>query len=211
MSAPARQDFESEAVLVAEQLLDQPAHLVGMSYGAIVAMYAAAQRPYTVSSLTVIEPPSTSVARGVASVDAFGVAVRAILREIDADPEETLQRFLHCVGADTVVGEPIPPALINGTRQLLGARPPDEAQPPLEELANAPFPTLVISGGHMQANEVICDVIAERVGATRAVVPGKGHLVPETGQQFNDLLDDFFRTAQAQTAARLNRRETQER
>jgi pimeloyl-ACP methyl ester carboxylesterase len=30
-------DFEPEARLVAEQLLDEPAHLVGLSYGAIVA------------------------------------------------------------------------------------------------------------------------------------------------------------------------------
>ena len=40
-SPPARQDFEPEAALVADQLLDQPSHLVGHSYGGIVSMYAA--------------------------------------------------------------------------------------------------------------------------------------------------------------------------
>ncbi|WP_204081221.1 alpha/beta fold hydrolase [Mycobacterium riyadhense] len=194
-SPPARQDFESEAALLAEQLLDEPAHLVGMSYGAIVAMYAAARRVNTVSSLAVIEPPATAVARGVAAVDAYGAAVREILGEIDADPEDALHRFLRCVGAWTVVSDPTPPVLIKGIRQLLGARPPDEAQPPLQELANAQFPTLVVSGGHMQANEVICDTIAERIGAARAIVRGKGHLVPETGQPFNDVLDEFMRNA----------------
>ncbi|MFK0250495.1 alpha/beta fold hydrolase [Amycolatopsis azurea] len=36
------QDFEVDAGLIAEQVLDEPAHLVGLSYGAIVAMLAAA-------------------------------------------------------------------------------------------------------------------------------------------------------------------------
>jgi pimeloyl-ACP methyl ester carboxylesterase len=40
-SPDVRQDFESEAHLIADQLLDEPAHLVGYSYGAIVAMLAA--------------------------------------------------------------------------------------------------------------------------------------------------------------------------
>ncbi|WP_409495610.1 alpha/beta fold hydrolase [Amycolatopsis sp. cmx-11-12] len=35
-------DFEVDAGLIAEQLLDEPAHLVGLSYGAIVAMFTAA-------------------------------------------------------------------------------------------------------------------------------------------------------------------------
>lgn len=68
-----RSDFESEARLIADQLLDEPAHLVGLSYGAIVAMYAAALRPDMVRSLTVIEPPSSAVAAGVPSADTFEI------------------------------------------------------------------------------------------------------------------------------------------
>ncbi|EMD21732.1 alpha/beta fold hydrolase [Amycolatopsis azurea] len=36
--------------LIAELVLDEPAHLVGLSYGAIVALLAAARRPETVRS-----------------------------------------------------------------------------------------------------------------------------------------------------------------
>ena len=52
-----RNDFEVEAPMFAE-LLGDGAHLVGHSYGAVIALLAAAQRPEAVHSLTVSEPGS---------------------------------------------------------------------------------------------------------------------------------------------------------
>src|SRR3954449_2176634 len=49
-----RNDFELEAPMFAE-LLGHGAHLVGHSYGAVIALLAAAERPETVRSLTVSE------------------------------------------------------------------------------------------------------------------------------------------------------------
>ncbi|MEZ0115755.1 pimeloyl-ACP methyl ester carboxylesterase [Catenulispora sp. EB89] len=194
-SPPARQDFESESVLVAHQLLDRPVHVVGMSYGAIVAMYAAALRPDNVRSLTLVEPPCTAVAAGVPAVDAYGEEVRRVLELRDATDADALREFLAVVGAPAEVSEPIPPSLRKGLRQLLGARPPDEAEPPLAQLRAAPFHTLVVSGGHLEANEIICDVIAAETAGSRAVCPGAGHLIPDTGKPFNDLLERHFRAA----------------
>ena len=51
------EDFEVDAGDVAE-LLTEPMHLVGHSYGGVVALLAAAQRPGMVRSLTVNEPPA---------------------------------------------------------------------------------------------------------------------------------------------------------
>ena len=56
-----RGDFELEAPLFAE-LLGEGAHLVGHSYGAVIALLAAAQRPEAVRSLTVSEPGALRLA-----------------------------------------------------------------------------------------------------------------------------------------------------
>jgi len=183
-----RSDFEQEAMLVATQLLDRPRHLVGMSYGGIMALYAAAIRPENVLSLTVIEPPCTGVARGVSEVDDYGVAVRELVENTDRTPVETLQRFYAVAGVFQPVDEPLPPVLQQGVRQLAVTRPPDEATPPWDVLRAAPFRVLAVSGGHLPANEIICDAIAERTDGTRAVCPGAGHLVPDTGKPFNEIL-----------------------
>src|SRR5262249_59186088 len=63
-----RGDFEAEAPLIA-QLLGEGAHLVGHSYGAVIALFAAALRPHAVRSLTVSEPGCLRVAAGDPAVD----------------------------------------------------------------------------------------------------------------------------------------------
>ena len=193
-SPAARTDFEPEAGLIAEQLLDEPAHLVGLSYGAIVSMYAAARRSENVRSLTIVEPPCSGVVKGNPVVDKFGADVRAILELTDVGPAEALRRFFRVAGVQEEVVEPVPEVLLRGINQLFGARPPDEAQPPLSELAAASFPIMVVSGGHSEANEIICDTIAEATRARRETVTGAGHLVPDTGTPFNTLLETFLTT-----------------
>jgi pimeloyl-ACP methyl ester carboxylesterase len=193
-SPPARQDFETEATLIADQLLGDQVHLVGLSYGGIVAMLAAVQRPARVRSLTVIEPPATGVARGIPVVDAHGADVRSILASND-EPTAMLRRFFQVNGVPYEVSDPLPEPLAKGVRQLRNARPPDEAELPLRELRDAPFPMLVVSGGHLEPYEIICDTIAGAAGGERAVCPGKGHVVPDTGAPFNALLEDFLHRA----------------
>jgi hypothetical protein len=60
----------------------------------------------------------------------------------------------------------------------MAERPPWEAQIPVEELAAASFPKLVVSGGHSAAFDAVCDVLEEGLGAERAVLPGAGHSLP---------------------------------
>jgi hypothetical protein len=89
----------------------------------------------------------------------------------------------------------VPDVLVRGITQLASTRPPDEARLPLAELGAAPFPIMVVSGGHSEANEIICDTIAEATGARREVLPGAGHLVPDLGAPFNSLLSEFITRA----------------
>ena len=87
---------------------------------------------------------------------------------------------------------PLPPALEQGARTLVVERGPWEADIPLDELADAPFPTLVVSGAHHAGFDAICDVLEERLGAERVVLPGAGHN-PQRVPGFNEVLEDFLR------------------
>jgi len=71
-------------------LLDEvgPAHLVGQSYGAVVALLAAGLRPRLVRSLVAIEPPAFEVAQGDPDADATTASLKPVFRraaEMTAD------------------------------------------------------------------------------------------------------------------------------
>ena len=56
-------DFEVDAQDIVD-LLENPTHLVGHSYGAVACLVAAAMQPQKILSLTVIEPPAFGLVRG---------------------------------------------------------------------------------------------------------------------------------------------------
>jgi hypothetical protein len=76
-------------------------------------------------------------------------------------------------------------------------RRPYDIELPVNQLERAPFPILVISGGHSDAFELLNDRIAEAIAAQRAVVAGAGHEVQMTGAPFNEVLDAFCSGAEA--------------
>jgi pimeloyl-ACP methyl ester carboxylesterase len=185
-------DFEDEAAWL-ERFVEPGTHLVGHSYGGVIALFAAARYAERVRSLTVIEPPCLGVARGNPVVDEYERGSERLWRET-ADPAAFLRAFLEGVGAPVPPGE-FSPALLQGARTLIVERHPWEAVVPLEELAAAPFPKLVVSGAHSEAFDIVCDVLAERVGGERAILPGAGHSVQRLGEPFNALLAAFVERA----------------
>lgn len=192
----ARVDFEEHAVLVAEELGDG-AHLVGHSYGGVVSLLAAALQPGAVRSLTVIEPPATRVARGNPVADAFTrLGVEWWATGPRDDPEAFLRGFLGYVGSAFDPPSPLPPELEQGARALIAERGPWEAEIPLDALAAAPFPKLVVSGGHHAAFDAVCDVLVERLDAEHRVLPGFGHAA-QRHPDFNEVLADFVARAAA--------------
>jgi len=182
-------DFEQQADEVAAELHEGD-HLVGHSYGGVVSLLAAARRP-VLASLAVGEPPCFGVARGNPAVEEFLARFESFEA---AGPREYLEFFLPLVGSEIRLADPLPPALEQGARAAMAERTPDEAVIPLDELAAAPFPKLVISGAHSPAFDAVCDVLEERLPARRAVVPGAGHSLPRA-PGYNDALVSFVEAA----------------
>src|SRR3954470_20064497 len=188
-----RNDFEVEAPMFAE-LLGDGAHLVGHSYGAVIALLAAAQRPEAVRSLTVSEPGSLRLAAGDPDVDQVIAHGEELYRHArDMEPRDFLLMFRSGLHSAHETPPDLPEWLERGARHVMHERPPWEADIPLDALAAARFPKLVISGGHSPAFEAICDVLAERTGAERALITGRGHTIPATGEAYNACLREFLR------------------
>jgi hypothetical protein len=111
----------------------------------------------------------------------------------DLPPREFLLAFRGGVGSAHPTPDPLPEELLRGVRLLQRERPPWEADPPLQRLREASFPKLVISGGHSLVFEAVCDAVAERIGAQREVIPGRGHTIPATGEPYNACLAAFLK------------------
>jgi pimeloyl-ACP methyl ester carboxylesterase len=195
-SAPLeRGDFEREAPLIAA-LMDGGAHLVGHSYGAVIALEAAALDPDNVRSLVVSEPGCLRVAANdplVATTIAGGELLYARANELE--PLDFLRAFRGGVGSTHETPEHLEGELLRGARLAMDERPPWESEPPLAELRAARFPKLVISGGHSEVFETVCDVVARELGARRATICGRGHTIPATGAPYNELVRDFIASA----------------
>lgn len=190
--ALARGDFESEAPLFAE-LLGEGAHLVGHSYGAVIALYAAALRPHAVLSLTISEPGCLQVAAGDPRVDAqIEVGEHLFRLAPTMQPLEFLRAFRGGVGSSHETPAELSGELLQGAQLLMRERPPWESEPPLEALRAASFPKLVISGGHSPVFEAVCETVAARLGAQRAVIAGRGHTIPAVGAAYNERLQRFL-------------------
>jgi pimeloyl-ACP methyl ester carboxylesterase len=190
-----RVDFEDEAVWL-EQFLEAGTHVVGHSYGGVISLLAAARRPALLRSLTLIEPPAFGIARGVPAADEITGQIEEHWTRGPRDPGEFLRGFFGLVGTSTPPGN-FTPDLLQGARTLMVERSPAEAVIPLDELAATSFPKLVVSGGHSAAFEAVCDVLEERLGAERAVLPGAGHSVQRLGEPLNELLTSFVERADA--------------
>jgi pimeloyl-ACP methyl ester carboxylesterase len=191
-----RGDFELEAPLIAE-LLGTGAHLVGHSYGAVIALLAAAERPQAVRSLVVSEPGSLRVAAGDPEVDAMLAHGEQLYREGHAmPPADFLRLFRAGVHSAHETPDVLPDWLEHGAQLVARERPPWEAEIPLDELAAASFPKLVISGGHSAAFERVCDVLADGIGAERKVITGRDHTIPSVGAAYNTCVHEFLMRAE---------------
>lgn len=189
------EDFAVDADDVAEVLSEQPSHLVGHSYGGVVSLLAAAKVPESVRSLTVFEPPAFGLVASDPVVQRFVAGVKELLAT-DPAPEAFLPQFIALVGGDASrLPTPIPPPFVRAARVQMRGRWPWDAEIPLDELRDTPFPKLVVSGGHSPLFDAVCDVLEERLPARREVHRGAGHSIPTVGDAVNRSLSTFWEAA----------------
>ncbi len=185
-----RIDFDQQADELAE-FVEPGTHLVGHSYGGVIALVMAGRIGDRLRSLTVAEPPAFGLVRGNPAAEAI-ISDLERLGEAGGDPRSQLVAFMRTVGATTEVPDPLPP----GGEQLVQAgnaqRPPWEARFDFAAIRAAGMPVLVITGGHSDAFEAVGDVTERELGAERAVLPGRGHSVQRVGQAFNERLATFI-------------------
>jgi pimeloyl-ACP methyl ester carboxylesterase len=187
------EDFLRDAEDIAA-LMGTGAHLVGHSYGGLGVLLAAARRPEATLSLALLEPGTFALGQHQPAGRALVDQVRRMWDQ-DIPDEPWVTGFLKAVGSDP---DEFPPDFLAAALPLVPVfrrgRPLWYPDLPLEELAAAPFPKLVVSGGHSTGFDAICDDLAERIGASRAVVPGAGHEIQFAGTPINDALLGLWRT-----------------
>ena len=188
------------------QELNLPAaHLVGHSYGAMVALRTAIDRPELVRSLVLGEPVVETIISGTARGDSLTADFRdqfdvALAHYRAGDPEATVRQFLKSVlGSDEVYGL-VPQEVRDGWHQNLIegiciAKTGDFNSLAREELAAIEIPSLVITG------EYSPDLMRTVSDSLRAVLPrselrelprASHGLQGENPAEFNRLVLDFW-------------------
>lgn len=181
--------------------LDEPAHLVGHSYGGAVALHIARTRPELLRSLTLIEPSAFHLLRGGDEIDA------AALREIsevatEANAALAGGEYLRAFGrfVDYWSG-PGSWAAMPAERRVAFA--PQLAKvaldfhallnepAELEDMQHIATPTLLVQGGCTKLpSRCVCKRLRDALPATQfKVVQGAGHMLPLTHRdQVNPLI-----------------------
>lgn len=195
-----REDFEVDADDLLE-ILPVGAHLVGVSYGTLGSLIAAAEDPERLASLTLVECPAFSMAPGdAAAVEAMNRA-DALRADKGLSDAAYFDRFLDIIGAPGGFTDPLPAPFDTTVPILRNHRVAWDYDMPLDRIASARVATLVITSGEHGAFEAVGDHLAAVLDARRERIGGHGHLVPLAATQFNAVLDDFFTSTEQERLA----------
>lgn len=182
-------DVERTAALL--DGLGGPVHLVGHSYGGMVALLVARRCPGKVLTLTVFEPVALGVLHTTPDPEGLADLDRLAIDPVFSDPAQAgtdpwLQRFVEYwsgPGAWDAMGErgrasfrAAGAAMAQGVQALMGDR------TTVREHAQVTVPTLVISGERSPvAARRVAALLAQGMPDARLVtVEGAGHMAPLT-------------------------------
>ncbi|HMT44505.1 MAG TPA: alpha/beta hydrolase [Chakrabartia sp.] len=188
-------DAHADGEWVAE-LLGDGAHLVGHSFGGLVALAATHKRPEAVRSLTLIEPALLKVAAHKPAVRKmlFGMAKAFIL------PYSAETKAIKIM---KILGIPDEFALAKDDLKSLGSSLKKADLPPRKQMNDwlahvraRQIPCLVVSGSSA-GFQAVGEVSAEKAGGRHTISPIDHHFPQWNGAPFNALLTDFWTQADA--------------
>ena len=187
-------DAAADGVWVAE-LLGTRAHLVGHSFGGLVAVAAAARRPAAVTSLTLIEPALFGVATKAPAVrkQLVKMAATMILPFSPKTRATRMMRYLGIPGVFALTDDD----LTSFGRSLKRGKIPAKAtlEGWLEAIRDAAIPALVVSSGSNAAFTAMGEIVAARLGGRHVVVPIGHHFPQWNDAVFNPLVTQFWTEA----------------
>ncbi|HET6828337.1 MAG TPA: alpha/beta fold hydrolase [Ramlibacter sp.] len=203
-----------EAALVGALVdtLDEPAHIVGHSYGAATALHLARARAGQLRSLTLIEPVAFHLLRGGDDGDtlalnefaAVGHAMQQARR--GGDPEGALGHFVdywHGPGTWASMGPDKRAAMLSGPPVLDLQFPALISDPArLADFSRMDAPTLLVQGTRTTlAARRLCQRLAQAWPLARVeLVGGAGHMSPLTHRDQVNALVTAHLLASADTA-----------
>lgn len=176
--------------MIAAELIDGRADIVGHSYGATVALRLALDLPHRVRSLTLIEPPLFALAKGTrawhehtAAMDGFDIALAA------GDTARAARIFQAAMNAETpweTLSDETRDALvrqigrIGEERDVTTEDAPGLTAPGRLEAITQPVQLIEGSASPAIINRVHDALAARMPQAQRVVVMGAGHMSPLT-------------------------------
>jgi pimeloyl-ACP methyl ester carboxylesterase len=200
------EDADDLAALI--EVLDlAPAHVAGNSFGAVVALRAAARHPHVFRSLIAHEPPLFSLLAGTASEPALaevGRRVSAIVTELERPDDEAAARLFVDTMAfgpgaweSQLTAEMRELFVANAPTFLDECRDPDALRMDFDPLAGFDKPTLLSSRSEARPFfGAVADTIASRIPASdRITLAGADH-VPHisTPDRYAELVTGFVKS-----------------
>jgi len=192
------EDFERDATIL-QPLLEPGTHLVGQSYGGMVALYMAQNDPDAVASLTLIEAPAFCFAMADPVVADMARRNRELFTNPPEDPVVFMRSAFAMLGIAVEIPEPPPDFFVDIATAFKAdatdIRVPDEAVIDVQKLAEAGFPVLTMTSGLVPGFDHIADAVADQLGGSHVVVPGTDHSVQNAGAPVNAMLEELWRSA----------------
>lgn len=187
-----REDFERDAQLLGD-VLEGGAHLVGASYGGIVALYMAAAAPGRIRSLTLLEAPAYFVEPEDPDIAEMNRRGQDIIE--DPDASKVILSFFDLLGLDVPLPDPVPEPLLGLAEELRTMRGPWEADVDLEAIRSGRYPILALTSGRRAGFEAVAQGLVRHVGARHLVIEGTDHTFQSAGNTVNPILEDWWRSA----------------